>query len=47
MATILVTGSQGTLGRPLVAELRRRGNDVWGCELQHQADEQTIRADIP
>ena len=46
MAKILVTGSQGTLGRPLVAELRRRGHDVWGCDLQHQADEQFIRADI-
>ena len=46
MATILVTGSQGTLGRPLVAELRRRGHESWGCELLHSADEQTIRADI-
>lgn len=46
MSKILVTGSCGTLGRPLVAELRRRGHDVWGCDLQHQADERTIRADI-
>ena len=46
MAKILVTGCRGTLGAPLVAELRRRGNDVWGCDLQHQADEQFIRADI-
>ena len=46
MAKILVTGCRGTLGRPLVAELRRRGHDVWGCDLQHQADEQFIRADI-
>jgi dTDP-glucose 4,6-dehydratase len=42
----LVTGSQGTLGRPLVAELRKRGYDTWGCELQHDADEKTVRADI-
>ena len=46
MAKILVTGCRGTLGAPLVAELRRRGHDVWGCDLQHQADEQFIRADI-
>jgi dTDP-glucose 4,6-dehydratase len=46
MSTILVTGSCGTLGRPLVAELRAHGHDVWGCDLQHQADERTIRADL-
>jgi dTDP-glucose 4,6-dehydratase len=46
MAKILVTGCRGTLGAPLVAELRQRGHDVWGCDLQHQADEQVIRADI-
>jgi dTDP-glucose 4,6-dehydratase len=46
MARILVTGSEGTLGRPLVGELRRRGHDVWGCDLQHQADPQYIRANV-
>lgn len=46
MAKILVTGSQGTLGRPLVRELRRRGHEVWGCDLQHHADEQVLRADV-
>ena len=46
MANIIVTGCAGTLGRPLVTELRRRGHSVWGCDLQHEADEQTIRADI-
>lgn len=43
---IAVTGSAGTLGRPLVSELRARGHDVWGIELQHQTDAQTVRADI-
>ncbi len=43
---ILVTGSQGTLGRPLMAELRRRGYEVWGLDLSHQADPCVIRADI-
>lgn len=46
MAKILVTGSAGTLGVALVRELRRRGHKVWGCDLQHQADEQYIRADV-
>ncbi len=32
---IVVTGSAGTLGAPLVAELRERGHDVWGIELHH------------
>jgi dTDP-glucose 4,6-dehydratase len=46
VARILVTGSDGTLGRPLVAELRRRGHEVWGCDLHHGSDEQAIRADV-
>jgi dTDP-glucose 4,6-dehydratase len=43
---IVVTGSAGTVGAPLVAELRERGHDVWGIELQHTGQPQTIRADI-
>lgn len=43
---IVVTGSAGTLGRPLVNELRERGHDVWGVELQHTGLPQTIRADV-
>jgi dTDP-glucose 4,6-dehydratase len=46
MATILVTGSEGTLGRYLVAELRSRGHEVWGCDFQHHADQQYTRADV-
>lgn len=46
MARILVTGSEGTLGGPLVRELRARGHDVFGCDLQHQADERYFRADV-
>ncbi|MEO7804070.1 MAG: NAD(P)-dependent oxidoreductase [Actinomycetota bacterium] len=46
MAKILVTGNQGTLGRPLVQELRARGHHVWGTDLKHEADPQSMRADI-
>ena len=46
MAKILVTGSKGTLGRPLVEELKRRGHEVWQIDLQHQPDDNYIRADV-
>jgi len=35
----------GTLGRPLKHELEKRGHDVWGLDLQHQADQKYFRAD--
>lgn len=43
---ILVTGSRGTLGRPLVAELEARGHEVWGCDLQHHIGPRYERVDI-
>ena len=43
---ILITGCAGTLGIPLVEELRERGHEVWGCDLQHQNFANYIRADI-
>lgn len=43
---ILVTGSKGTLGIPLVKELSKRGHEVWGCDLQHQREDNYIRANI-
>lgn len=43
---VLVTGSLGTLGAPLVAELRARGHDVWGCDRRHSGDDMFIRADV-
>jgi len=46
MSKIIVTGSAGTLGAPLVAELRERGHDVYGIELQHTGLPQTVRADV-
>lgn len=44
MAKILVTGCLGTLGKPLVTELRRRGHEVWGSDIPHHADPQYVRA---
>ena len=41
-----MTGSLGTLGRPLVAELRDRGHDVWGTDLTHSGDPQHVRAEV-
>lgn len=43
MSTILVTGSKGTIGQPLVAELSRRGHQVHGCDLSHGTDENCDR----
>ncbi|MBI4472497.1 MAG: NAD(P)-dependent oxidoreductase, partial [Acidobacteria bacterium] len=45
MLKILITGVMGTLGRPLKRELERRGHDVWGLDLQHQAELKYVRAD--
>ena len=43
---VLVIGSKGTLGTPLVEELTKRGHEVWQCDLQHQRDDNYIRADV-
>ena len=36
----------GTLGRPLKQELESRGHDVWGTDLQHQAEQKYYRSDV-
>jgi dTDP-glucose 4,6-dehydratase len=46
MANILITGISGTLGKMLAIELRRRGHEVWGADLQHREGEQYIRTDV-
>lgn len=43
---VLVTGSLGTLGRPLVRELRDQGHEVWGCDRLHSGEDYFIRADV-
>lgn len=46
MAKLLVTGSLGTIGRPLVQELAARGHEVWETDIQHHSGERFIRADV-
>lgn len=46
MSKILVTGGLGVVGTPLVEELRKRGNEVWVCDLAHNHHPNYIRCDI-
>ena len=46
MSKILVTGGLGFVGSNLVPELRKRGHNVWVCDLMHSADDHYIRCDI-
>lgn len=43
---ILISGSEGVLGSVLKTELRKRGHDVWGCDLTHSDDPYIMRADV-
>ena len=43
---LLVTGGLGIVGRPLVAELERRGNEVWFCDLYQHHHSNYVRADV-
>lgn len=43
---IVLTGHLGTLGQPLLRELRDRGHTVHGVDLRHDADAESTRADI-
>jgi len=43
---ILVTGGKGFIGTHLVAELRRRGHEVWACDLMHSDEGNYIRCDV-
>lgn len=43
---ILLTGALGTIGTPLWKELRKRGYQVFGCDLRHYPDSEYIRCDV-
>ncbi|MDF1539367.1 MAG: NAD(P)-dependent oxidoreductase [Candidatus Thorarchaeota archaeon] len=46
MSRILVTGGQGFIGTNLSNELRKRGHEVWRCDILHSTDPQFIRCDV-
>ena len=46
MSKIFVTGGLGAVGSFLVHELRKRGHEVWFCDLCHHYDPNYIRCDI-
>lgn len=46
MAKILVTGGLGFIGSALSEELRRRGHEVWICDVTHSHIPNFIRCDI-
>jgi len=46
MVSILVIGSQGTIGRPLVRELINRGHKVTTADTRHSSDPNHTRCDI-
>ena len=46
MARVLVTGGRGFIGSNLVNELKRRGHEVWVCDLMHCEMENYVRCDV-
>lgn len=46
MAKILVTGGLGCIGSNLVPELRKRGHDVWICDIQKSHESNYFFCDI-
>jgi len=43
---ILVTGGLGFIGSNLVLELKRRGHEVWACDLMHSEGPNYVRCDV-
>jgi dTDP-glucose 4,6-dehydratase len=43
---VQVTGGKGFIGTNLCAELRKRGHEVWVCDLMHSSEDRHMRCDI-
>ena len=43
---ILVTGGTGAVGTYLVSELRKRGHNVFVCDMKHHHNQNYIRCDV-
>ena len=43
---VLVTGGRGVVGQPLIAELERRGHEVWCCDLYQYHHPRYRRCDV-
>ncbi len=46
MSRILVTGGIGFIGTNLVAELNRRGHEVWACDVRNSEKPNYVRCDV-
>ena len=43
---VLVTGGRGFIGSNLVIEMKKRGHEVWACDLTHAEAKNYIRCDV-
>jgi dTDP-glucose 4,6-dehydratase len=43
---VLVSGGLGFIGSNLVGELKRRGYEVWACDLMHSGADNYVRCDV-
>jgi dTDP-glucose 4,6-dehydratase len=46
VSDILVLGSEGVVGKPLCAELERRGHTLWRADVRHSDKRNYIRCDV-
>lgn len=44
--TIMLTGGLGFIGSNLVRELRKRGHNVWTCDIRHSDEPLHVRCDV-